>query len=163
MAGKIYISEGPLGLGVFAKVPIMPMETVFYLTGKEIRFEEAAAATYGEYTIQVGVDRYIDPCSPARFLNHSCAPNAGFTDEICLVALRPLSPGEEIRFDYSTTMLERYWELDCSCGAPKCRKRIRDFDLLPLELQTHYLRLGIVQDFIVGEIESVNRLARQVA
>ena len=125
--------------------------------------EEAAAATFGEYTIQIGIDQYVDPYSPARYLNHSCAPNAGFVDEIRLIALRQILPGEEIRFDYSTTMLERYWELDCECGAGNCRKRIRDFDLLPLEVQTRYLRLGIVQNFIVEELDTVKRLAAEVA
>jgi hypothetical protein len=150
-------------MGVFAKVDLMPWETIFYLTGKLIRFEDAAAATQGEYTIQIGSDHYVDPTTPARYLNHSCEPNAGFVDEIRLVPIRPIRAGEEIRFDYSTTMLERYWELDCACGTRRCRSRIRDFDLLPLEDQMRYLRLGIVQDYIVSEIESVKRLARQVA
>jgi len=163
MSAKIYVSDSALGLGVFAKVPIEPRETIFYLTGKLIRFDEAAAATHGEYSIQIGIDSYVDPYSPARYLNHSCVPNSGFVDEIRLIALRQINPGEEIRFDYSTTMLERYWELDCSCGVSQCRQRIKDFDLLPIALQTHYLRLGIVQDFIVNEIESVGSLARRVA
>jgi len=163
MAEKVYISESVLGKGVFAKVPIEPRETAFYLTGKLISFDDAAAAVQGEYTIQIGVNRYVDPHSPARYLNHSCEPNAGFVDEIRLIALRQIVPGEEIRFDYSTTMLERYWELDCSCGAPRCRGRIQDFDLLPESLQRHYLRLGIVQDFIVNEVESVAELAMQGA
>ena len=72
-------------------------------------------------------------------------------------------PGEEIRFDYSTTMLERAWELNCACGSPRCRGLIQDFDLLPIALQTFYLRLGIVQNFIVNEIESVKGLAAKVA
>lgn len=163
MPEKIFISESSLGKGVFAKVPIAPREAIFYLTGKLIRFAEAAAATEGEYTIQIGVDHYVDPSSPARYLNHSCDPNAGFTDEIRLVAVRPIRAGEEIRFDYSTTMLERYWELDCACDSIRCRGRIRDFDLLPLALQAQYLKQGIVQKFIVEEIESVKRLAARVA
>ena len=163
MSSKIYVSDSTLGQGVFANVPIEPRETIFYLTGKLIRFDEAAAATHGEYSIQIGIDSYVDPYSPARYLNHSCAPNSGFVDEIRLIALRQIKPGEEIQFDYSTTMLERYWELDCSCGVSQCRQRIRDFDLIPIALQTHYLRLGIVQDFIVNEIDSVRSLAQRVA
>lgn len=163
MSEKVYIAKSSLGQGVFAKVPIEPRERLFYLTGNLICFNEAAAAVQGEYTIQIGVDRYVDPHSPARYLNHSCTPNAGFIDEISLIALRQINPGEEIRFDYSTTMLERYWELDCFCDSPKCRGRIQDFDLLPLALQQHYLRLGIVQDFILREVSSVAELALQVA
>lgn len=163
MSEKIYISESSLGRGVFAKVPIEPRETVFYLTGKVIGFDEAVALPHEAYTIQIGRDRYIDPYSPAKFLNHSCDPNSGFVDEIRLVATRQILPGEEIRFDYSTTMLERSWEMDCRCGAARCRSRVRDFDLLPTALQVRYLQLGIVQNFIVEEIASVRRLADRVA
>lgn len=163
MSEKIYISESTLGRGVFARVPIHPKETIFYLTGKVIDFDEAVALPHEAYVIQVGIDRYIDPYSPAKFLNHSCNPNSGFVDEIRLIATRAILPGEEIRFDYSTTMRERHWELDCHCGSPQCRQRIRDFDLLPVALQTYYLKLGIVQNFIVEEIETVRQLAAQVA
>lgn len=163
MAEKIYISDSPLGRGVFAKTLIKPRETLFYLTGRLISFEEAVTIPEGEYSVQIGIDRYVDPWSPARYLNHSCTPNAGFVDEIRLVSLGHIEPGEEIRFDYSTTMLERCWELDCACQSPRCRGRIQDFDLLPTALQTHYLRLGIVQEFIVNEIESVRNLAARVA
>jgi hypothetical protein len=163
MKSKVYVDNASVGRGVLARVPIEPRETIFYLTGKLICFEEAVKAVQGEYTIQIGVDRYIDPYSPARYLNHSCSPNAGFVDEVRLIALRQLVPGEEVSFDYSTTMLERYWELDCSCGSPQCRGRIRDFDLLPSALQRHYLRLGIVQEYILNEVRSVAELALQIA
>ncbi len=163
MAEKVYIGESATGRGVFAKTHIQPRETLFYLTGRLISFDEAVSIPQGEYSVQIGIDRYVDPWSPARYLNHSCTPNAGFVDEIRLIALGPIEPGEEIRFDYSTTMLERCWELDCACQSPRCRGRIQDFDLLPIALQTHYLRLGIVQNFIVEEIESVRLLAANVA
>lgn len=163
MADKVYISESITGKGVFAKVPIKPRETLFYLTGRLITFDEAVSIPQGEYSVQIGIDRYVDPWSPARYLNHSCTPNAGFVDEVRLISLGHIAAGEEIRFDYSTTMLERCWELDCSCQSPRCRGRIQDFDLLPTALQTHYLRLGIVQEFIVNEIESVRQLAAKVA
>jgi len=163
MPEKIFVGNTPLGRGVFAKVPIEPRETIFYLTGKLIRFDEAVNLAEGEYTIQIDRELYVDPRSPARYLNHSCEPNAGFVEEIRLVAIRQLLPGEEIRFDYSTTMLERYWELECRCGAPRCRGLVRDFDLLPPSLQTRYLRLGIVQRFIVEEIAAQRGLPGAVA
>ncbi len=161
MSQKIEISNCALGLGVFAKVPIKPRETIFYLTGRLIDFEEAVASEYGEHSIQIGLNRYVSPHSsagyphsPARYINHSCSPNSGFVDEIRLIALNQIHPGEEICFDYSTTMLERYWELDCLCGAAQCRGRIRDFDLLPLAWQQHYIRLGVVPDYILEYMET---------
>lgn len=148
MSEKTYISESTLGMGVFAKVPIEQGEHIFYLNGRLIDFE-ASIEEKGEYSVQVGIRSYVDPIPPGRFLNHSCAPNSGFVNDIALVALADIRAGEEIRFDYSTTMLERHWELDCACGASNCRRRIRDFDLIPSSLQTQYLAMGIVQGFII--------------
>lgn len=76
-----------------------------------------------------------------------------------MVVLRRIAASEEIRFDYSTTMWEGIWHLDSRCGSSRCRGVISDFPLLPMELQTSYLRLGIVQRFIVerlGAIRSVS-------
>lgn len=162
MQGKVTIADSGLGLGVFAKVDLHPRELIFYLNGKLIDFG-ASIEDMGEYSVQVGPRDYVDPISPARFLNHSCLPNSGFIDDVALIALGPIKAGEEIRFDYSTTMLERHWELDCLCGAPNCRGVITDFDLLPLPLQKQYLGLGIVQNFILNEVVAVADLARQIA
>lgn len=170
MKDKIYVSRSSVGLGVFAKSVILPGETIFYLTGRLIDFNEAVADVHGENSIQIGLNRYVNPHShagypdsPARYLNHSCSPNAGFIDEIRLMAITSISPGDEILFDYSTTMLERYWELDCACGTPQCRKKIRDFDLIPPSRQEYYLRLGIVPDYIINYMATDPVHSRQVA
>lgn len=158
MSEKVYISKSSHGQGVFAKELIVSREHIFYMNGKQIDFEQSISYM-GEYSVQIGVKTYVDPISPARYLNHSCSPNAGFVNDISLIALDRIQPGEEIRFDYSTTMLERHWELDCACGARQCRRRIRDFDLLPYPLQDYYVRLGVVQGFILNEIAALNPMA----
>lgn len=151
MSEKVYIGKSPFGVGVFAKVLIEPRETIIFLNGALIGFEETQRPQ-GEYAVQIGPDEYVDPIRPGRYLNHCCEPNAGFIEGIKLIALDYIQPGEEVVFDYSTTMLERSWELDCLCGAAKCRGRIQDFDHLPASLQRRYLDLGIVQDFILEEL-----------
>lgn len=170
MRPKIKIAKSSLGMGLFASAKIEPRETIFYLTGREMDFKEAVNSEQGEHSIQIGLDRYVStnsraryPDSPARYLNHSCSPNAGFVDEIRLVALHAIYPGDEIRFDYSTTMLERYWEMDCSCGAAICRRRVRDFDLLPIPRQEYYLKLGVVPTFIQEYLAAERWHERQVA
>ena len=85
---------------------------------------------------------------PDRYLNHSCDPNAGIVDNRRLVAIRAIAAGEEIRFDYSTTMAEDFWTLECRCGSPLCRGTVTDFRLLPSEVKQRYLELGVVQGFI---------------
>jgi len=68
------------------------------------------------------------------------------------VALRSIEPGEEIRFDYSTTMIQDHWTMECRCGQPTCRRVILDFHHLPPITQNRYLQLGIVQRFVVNEV-----------
>ncbi|MCB1203418.1 MAG: SET domain-containing protein-lysine N-methyltransferase [Verrucomicrobiae bacterium] len=151
MSHKVIVDETDVGQGVFASQMIKPGELIFYLNGKMIDFEQSKGFQ-GEYSVQVGIGRYVDPIAPGRFLNHSCEPNSGFSDSFSLVALRQIDRGEEIRFDYSTTMFERFWELDCQCGSTRCRRRIRDFDLLPESLRNKYFNLGIVPEFILEEL-----------
>ena len=62
------------------------------------------------------------PWNPAKFANHSCAPNAE-TDiikgRIWLIALRDIEKGEEIVYDYNFDA-EYYKDYPCLCGAKKC-------------------------------------------
>ena len=60
--------------------------------------------------------------NPARFLNHSCEPNARaeiFGEQIWILARRDIAPGEEVTFNYSYG-LEDYEDHPCKCGAVKC-------------------------------------------
>jgi hypothetical protein len=65
----------------------------------------------------------------ARFINHSCEPNCEPVNEsgrIYIEALRSISPGEELTYDYSLTRDEQddeQTEIDyaCRCGARRCR------------------------------------------
>jgi hypothetical protein len=76
----------------------------------------------------------------------------GIKNERMLIALRPIETGEEIRFDYSTTMSADHWTMECRCGQPTCRRVILDFHHLPPIMQNRYLQLGVVQRFIVNEV-----------
>jgi len=84
------------------------------------------------------------------FVNHSCDPNTGVRDDVRLVALRDLIAGEEIRYDYSTTMDEDHWTLQCRCGSRGCRGVVRDFKWLPKDTKLHLLRQNIVPGLIIA-------------
>jgi len=60
---------------------------------------------------------------------------------------RDIFKGQEITWDYSTTMDEDDWELDCVCANALCRGKVRDFKYLPNELKSKYTHLGIVPDY----------------
>jgi len=60
--------------------------------------------------------------NPARWLNHSCAPNCeAELDEgrIWIVALRDFAVGEELTFNYGYDLTD-YRDFPCRCGAPAC-------------------------------------------
>jgi uncharacterized protein len=68
----------------------------------------------------------LDDCA-----NHSCDPNAGFQDgEAVLYALRDIEPGEEIVWDYSTSIGWPGWTLECRCGSARCRRVVRSWEEL---------------------------------
>jgi hypothetical protein len=68
----------------------------------------------------------IDDC-----MNHSCEPNLGFTTgEKALFSLRNIEAGEELTWDYSTSLNWPGWVLDCRCGARNCRGKVRSFQEL---------------------------------
>ena len=143
-----YVSESPFGRGIFAIRDVRPGEPILHFRGRIISFEEAVALGDREsFALQVGHREYILPQEPACFVNHSCRPNAGIVSG-ALIATEIISQGAEVFFDYSTTMDEGFWEMNCRCGEDLCRGVIRDFRCLDCSLQEEYLKLGVVQPFI---------------
>ena len=74
-------------------------------------------------------------------------------NQAILVAIKNIQKGEEITLDYSTTMDEDDWELDCQCPSKNCRKKIRDFKYVPKEVQRRYIILGIVPKYILEHLK----------
>ena len=70
-------------------------------------------------------------------------------DGIKLVAITSIAAGHQITFDYSTTMHNFDYEMNCACGSNKCRRRVENFIELPRETQARYVKLGIVPDYIL--------------
>ena len=145
----LYVGDCEFGLGVFANRLIRPGEFILGFSGPLIDFAETKRRGDWEcMAFQIGPNSYFDTLAPGVFVNHSCAPNAGVRNDRDLVALCRIQKGEEIRFDYSTTMEERSFTMRCRCGAPNCRQVITDFSELPVELQHRYLSQGLVMNFI---------------
>lgn len=149
-----YVSTSPTGRGFFAGEPISPGTCILQFSGpiltlNETRSRGPAAAN----ALQIGVDRYLYLDEPGRFVNHSCLPNAAVIGDTRLVAIRPIAAGEEIRFDYSTTVSDG-WTMECLCGTAACRGLVVAFQLLPEPLRRRYALLGHVQRFIVEQVEA---------
>ncbi len=110
------------------------------IKGIHLTFEQSINLGEKEcYCLQIDVDKYIIPEFPFYFSNNSCEPNCGINNEFQFFALINIKEGEELFWDYSTSMLEKHWTMNCDCRTKSCRKIITDFDLLPKSLQEKYL------------------------
>jgi hypothetical protein len=80
--------------------------------------------------VEDGLYQYSFLEGEADWINHSCEPNAGISGQTVLVAMRRISPGEEICFDYAMTEDHSpvYEEFDCYCNTSSCRRRITGQD-----------------------------------
>ena len=90
------------------------------------------------YGFQCGVDRFSLPEGLSREMNHSCDPNTWWDGSITLVARHDIEAGEEITYDYSTCDIDHVFEMDCSCGSPRCRGTVSNRDYLDLDWQRQY-------------------------
>ncbi|MBV6493032.1 MAG: hypothetical protein LDLANPLL_01039 [Turneriella sp.] len=143
------------GKGVFARKRFKPGDIILRFKGRLYSREAYLSKVRPEkcYYMQIDDNLFLGPTTTAdNYVNHCCEPNAGVRkqkNKCFLVAINPIEIGAEITFDYSTTMAEDHWEMDCACGSPSCRGRIRDFKYLPRSLQYHYITLEIAPDFVV--------------
>jgi hypothetical protein len=110
-----------------------------------------------DYYLQIGENLFIGPSGWLDdYVNHSCEPNSGVKfdiDDIKLVAIVPIATGQEITFDYSTTMHNFDWEMNCACGSKKCRQRVKNFEELHADIQAKYIKLGIIPDYILNSLD----------
>ena len=148
---KVYVAECALGRGLFTAVPLRRGEPILAFTGRLRSLREIVGRPDSFNMLQVGARVYMDLEAPGVYANHACEPNVGLRSNTSLIALRDLSAGEELRYDYSTTMGEDLETMPCRCGMSRCRGLVQDFRSLPLELKQHYVSLGIVQDFILWQ------------
>jgi uncharacterized protein len=153
----VSVQDSKFGKGLFASVNI-PKNTIVLqisIEGNRMNFEDTIRLEEREsHTLQIGPDQYIMCEEPFLYTNHACEPNCGITPNMELKTLRAIENGEELFWDYSTSMLERHWTLNCRCGFPNCRGLITDFDLLPPKLQQKFIRMDIVIPFILEAIRT---------
>ena len=146
----VTVNDSVHGLGIFSAVNLSKGDFILKIKGTPINFSQTLhLGTHECYCLQLAKNKYIIPQYPFYLSNHSCNPNCGINKELELFALKDISAGEELYWDYSTSMLERHWVMNCNCGEENCRKIIQDFDLLPSYIMDKYIRLGIVMPFIV--------------
>ena len=153
----VVIGRARIGRGVFAARSFRRGETVLGIEGRVVnymRLWDREGSRFAANCIRFGPETYLDPGDgPAGFLNHACNPNTAIAksaNRLFVVAARRIAQGEEIVFDYSTTIGDDdVWRMRCKCGDASCRRLIRNFGSLLLERRAHYLANGFVPPFIV--------------
>lgn len=122
------------GTGVFASAAIPAGAAILEFTGPTLAHSEIHDNVYH---LQVGETNYLGPSGSADdYVNHSCEPNAGFTQGLTLVAIRDISINEEITWDYSTAIDENgYAGFPCRCGSKNCRELVGSFRDLAVPTQ----------------------------
>lgn len=149
----IAIKPSQFGRGVFANTNIKAHTIICSVTGTELNFAQTVLLGEREsHSLQTGIDKYILCDPPFLFSNHSCDPNCAVNSDLNFYAIRDIHEGDELFWDYSTSMLERHWEMPCACGNAVCRKIIRDFDLIPENIQQDYINRSLVFPFILKRL-----------
>jgi SET domain-containing protein len=156
---RYYINESKFGRGVFANQAISEGEVILNLTGPVISLQDVYLKGDKQCNpLQIDDEVYVDLEEPGLLINHHCNPNCGIRNDVYIVAIRDIEKGEEIFYDYSTTISEDFEEdgtefiMLCDCEDETCRKKIGDFKHLPKSTQKDYLTKNIVMSFIVKKI-----------
>lgn len=131
------------GFTVVAREPIAKGELIVVWSGTLVAGAELSTLPphVKRHSLQVEDDHYLvslTDCEPPDYVNHSCAPNAGLSGQIGLVAMRDIRPGEEVTYDYAMSDGSSYDEFDCCCGAAECRGRVTGEDWKRSELWQRY-------------------------
>lgn len=143
---KTEIKKSPIhGKGLFAKEAISKGEIVAIKGGRIISKAQwkALEPALGSAEIQIADQFFIAPANKEEregsmlYTNHCCDPNIGIQGQIVFVALRDITPGEELTHDWGTTDDADY-EIDCNCGSANCRGKITGKDWMKKELQERY-------------------------
>jgi hypothetical protein len=147
--------------GSFARRRIAQGELIRHMSGEVVGFKEVRRRIRkGKLTpddpLQISPDLFIDLDPASLAINHSCSPNAGIRAQNELIAIRDIETGEEITFDYSTTVSKYVdpasWTMRCSCNAENCRSDICNVMTVPREQLLQYIQMNALQSYIFDEI-----------
>jgi len=131
MSSRIFrVGRSATGLGLFATKLIKQAAYIATYRGRRISTEEANQRERrgAKYLFELN-SRWVIDGSPrwnvARYINHSCRPNAKPVlrkGRMVFVALRGIEPGEEITYDYGREYFD-YFIKKCGCRCVKCRTK----------------------------------------
>ena len=121
------------------------------------------------HSMQIDINKHVQPQGPLVRFNHSCKPNAKFIykcrihvehsdcdiDEKVFwycIAVHDMKKGEDITFDYTTTEYDMAEPFQCKCKESNCLGEIKGFKYLTPEQQNERMN-----DISPAVVESWNR------
>ncbi|XP_058499397.1 histone-lysine N-methyltransferase 2D isoform X2 [Solea solea] len=137
---NVYLARSRIqGLGLYAAKDLEKHTMVIEYIGTVIRNEVAnrrekiyEEQNRGIYMFRINNEQVIDATltgGPARYVNHSCAPNCvaevvtfDKEDKIIIISSRRIPKGEELTYDYQFDFEDDQHKIPCHCGAWNCRK-----------------------------------------
>ena len=135
------------GRGVFARRDFKQDELL--IIGRCMEIIKTRSMT----SLQMGWDDHAELDEPACVANHSCDPNLGVKNNeyggYSFYALKNITKGDEVTWDYNTTEYISISVPECHCGAINCRKKTPGFKFLEVELKKRYG--DYIGDYLKGE------------
>jgi len=118
------VKKSSAGLGLFAATDFSDGDFIIQYTGEEISHDEADRRG-GKYLFTLTDKIVIDGkerTNTARYINHSCKPNAEAVIEdderVIFLAIADIAPGDEITFDYGQEYVEDIIAaVGCKCNS----------------------------------------------
>lgn len=127
------------GRGVFAIADIRKGEVIAEFDGQIMDDDfEPWTEDLLNHAIQFDKSKWRDSKGIARYINHSCEPNCGIKKLFKVVAMRAISKGEQITWDYEMTERNPWWKMKCRCGSTECRRIIGNYSRMPLRVRRRY-------------------------
>ncbi|XP_041102786.1 histone-lysine N-methyltransferase 2C-like isoform X5 [Polyodon spathula] len=138
--GNVYLARSRIqGLGLYAARDIEKHTMVIEYMGTVIRNEVARrkekhyeSQNRGVFMFRMDSEHVIDATltgGPARYINHSCAPNCVAEvvtfekgHKIIISSNQRIQRGQELCYDYKFDFEDDQHKIPCHCGAVNCRK-----------------------------------------
>ncbi len=120
----LVVKRGMNGLGLFTKVPMKKGDCIIEYVGNILVTEEEVNARGGQYLFEVSKKKTIDGSgrsNTARYINHSCRPNAEvdiIKGRVFIYAKRGIKEGEELCYDYG----KEFWNEHIKPKGCRCEK-----------------------------------------
>jgi SET domain-containing protein len=134
LAPGLAVKDSPInGKGCFATAHFAKGRKIAEYAGERISTREAARRAHRRRILRICAINRRWSLDGARggngthYINHSCEPNCYMRitrGHILFMALKDISPGEEITLDYESTLHSD--EKKCRCKAATCRGTIND-------------------------------------